>query len=395
MNPLDDHRRHLDSIDDRLLDLLAERSAIAREVAVSKDERGGRLRDRTREAQLLARVARKAQELGIPAEQAVRIFQEILNLSFHEQVSAVAAPSSGEGHARVGYQGVPGAWSEMAAEKIMSARHRAITAVGFHTFESVAEAVVDGRVDYGILPVENTLAGSINDTYDLLKRHALSIVGEEVLRVDHCLAGMPGAALHHIRRVYSHPQALVQCSAFLGGLPGVEAHVYFDTAAAMQKVAADQDPSAAAIGGAHAAFRYELAVLREGIADHPENYTRFLLVSQKPESVPRAAACKTSIIMTVRHEEGALLSALNIIHRHHINLTKLESRPRPGHPFEYFFYVDFEGNIEDAEVASMLDELRAATGEIRVLGSYVSRTVSEGRPVTPGEIRDSGDTARE
>lgn len=386
MTPLSDHRRRLDALDDQLLDLLAERASIAREVAVAKDERGARLRDRAREAQLLGRIARRADELGIPADQVIRIYQEILNLSFHEQVSAIAAPGLGNGTTRVGFQGVAGAWSEMAAERIMSARHRRAAAVGFRTFDAVAAAVVDGRVDYGVLPVENTLAGSINDTYDLLKRHALSIVGEEVLLIDHCLAGLPGAALHQIRRVYSHPQALAQCAAFLSELPGVEAHVYYDTAAAMQKVAAEQDPVAAAIGGLQAAERYGLSALRESISDHPENYTRFLLVGTQPEPVPLAAAAKTSIIMTVRHEEGALLSALNIIHRHHINLTKLESRPRPGHPFEYFFYVDFEGNIDDLNTKSMLEELRTATREIRILGSYVSRTVAEGRPITPGEI---------
>ena len=183
-----------------------------------------------------------------------------------------------------------------------------------------------------------------------------------------------------------YPQALAQCATFLNDLPGVEVHAFFDTAAAMQKVAADNDPAAAAVGNEHAATRYGLTILERSISDHPENYTRFLLVASAPETIPQGAAAKTSLVLSVRHEEGALLQALRIIHDHKINLTKLESRPRPGSPWEYYFYIDFEGNVQDAEVGTMLTELRNAASELRVLGSYVSRTVPEGRPVTDAEI---------
>lgn len=386
MNSLDHHRRDLDRVDSELLALLGERLRIARDVATTKTSGGVRLRDREREAALLARIAEFAEAHGLPAEPVLRVYQEILNLSFYEQVATVAGAGESAAKVRVGFQGVTGAYSELAAQRILAVRHRTADPVGYRTFASVAEAVVDGRVAYGVLPVENTLAGSINETYDLLKRHALHIVGEDVLPIDHCLAAVANTPLRQIKRVYSHPQALAQCATFLNDLPGVEVHAFFDTAAAMQKVADDNDPAAAAVGSEHAAVRYGLTILERRITDHPENYTRFLLVASSPETIPQGAAAKTSLVLSVRHEEGALLQALRIIHDHKINLTKLESRPRPGRPWEYYFYIDFEGNEHDPEVTAMLHELRNASSELRVLGSYISRTVSEGKPITNAEI---------
>jgi chorismate mutase/prephenate dehydratase len=389
MNTLDRHRSDLDRIDNELLELLNERLRIAREVAVHKNSGGRRLRDREREAALLARIAERAESSGLPADSVLRVFQEILNLSFYEQVATIADSGDSAARVRVGYQGVAGAYSEQAAQRILAVRRRTADPVGYRTFASVADAVVDGRVTYGVLPVENTLAGSINETYDLLKRHSLHVIGEDVLAIDHCLAAVASTPLRQIRRVYSHPQALAQCASFLNDLPGVEVQAYFDTAAAMQKIAADNDPSAAAVGSEHAAQQYGLTILERGITDHPENYTRFLLVAAQPEEIPQGAAAKTSLVLSVRHEEGALLKALRIIHDHKINLTKLESRPKPGSPWEYFFYIDFEGNERDPDVAAMLKELRAATSDLRVLGSYISRTVAEGKPVTDTEITDA------
>ncbi len=380
-------RRELDAIDDHIVELMSERLQLARAVARSKTRSGTRLRDRAREAELLSRLEDQASAAGLPADAVVRVFQEILNLSFHEQIAEARGPGRALKSARIGYQGVPGAYSQWAAERLASSRRWRIETTGFRTFPAVAEAVVEGRIDYGILPVENTVAGSINETYDLLQKHKLFITGEEVVPIEHCVAAINKTPLHQIRRVYSHPQALAQCSAFLAEWPGAEVHSFFDTAAAMQKVAADQDPSAAAIAGEHAAGQYGLVVLKRQISNSPENYTRFLLVGPKRESAPRGAASKTSLILSVRHEEGALLAALRVLHDHGINMTKLESRPQAGSPWQYFFYVDFEGNARDDQVAAMLRALKRAAAEVRVLGSYVSRTVSEGRPVSKAEVK--------
>jgi chorismate mutase/prephenate dehydratase len=387
MSSLADRRKRLDEIDKRIVELLAERLDLARAVASFKKTEGVRLRDRKRETELLARVSTRATKLGLPANAIVRVFQEILNVSFHEQIAEVAGAAASPDAVKVAYQGVPGAYSEWAAERLMSARRRHAQPVGFRTFHQVAEAVVEGRARYGVLPIENTLAGSINEAYDLLKRHSLYVVGEEALAIDHCIAATAKIPLHEIKRVYSHPQALAQCSAFLATLPGVDVLPYFDTAAAMQKVAADREPSAAAIAGEHAAERYGLTVLKRHIADSPENFTRFLLIATEREPIPDGVAAKTSLMMSVHHKEGALLEALRVLHDHGINMTKLESRPRPGTPWQYYFYVDFEGSDREPNVVKMLNALAAATADLRVLGSYVSRTVPEGRPVTSEEIR--------
>lgn len=387
---IDDQRQELDQIDDRILQLLAERMDLARTVASAKKIDGSRLRDRKREAALLARLQQGARDAGLPVDAVTRVFQEILNLSFHEQIAILSGSSDTDERVRIGYQGVPGAYSEWAGKRVGSARRWNTDTVGCRTFKAVAEAVVDGRVDFGILPVENTVAGSINDTYDLLQKYSLYIVGEEAVPIAHCLAAVKNVSLEKIKSVYSHPQALAQCSAFLDELSGAEVHSYFDTAAAMKKVADDQDESAAAIAGTHAAEMYGLVVLKYQIANRPENFTRFLLVSTQKQAVPTGVAAKTSIILSVRHEEGALLKALNTMHKYKANLTKLESRPRPGAPWQYFFYIDFEGNESEPQVAKMLQSLEQSAQELRVLGSYVSRTVSEGRPITPDEIRNSG-----
>lgn len=389
---LNEQRKKLDALDDALLDLLGQRLDLAREVAAHKQTSGRRLRDRAREAEILARIADKSTAAGLAPDSLVRIYQEILNLSFYEQVAEVTAATRKGAAVTVGFQGVPGAYSQWAAERLMTHRKQNARTVGFRSFQEVTESVAAGRTDYGILPVENTLAGSINDSYDLLQRHALYVVAEEAIPVDHCLAAIEKIPLHEIKRIYSHPQALAQCTTFLNTLPGAETIAYYDTAAAMQKVAADADPAAAAIAGSHAARRYGLVILKDDIANNPENFTRFLLVAREREEVPAGVATKTSLVMTVRHKEGALLEALRVIHDHKINLTKLESRPRPGSPWQYYFYVDFEGHDSDANVAAMLNELKAATADLRVLGSYVSRAVSEGRPVTHGEIQEKRNT---
>jgi prephenate dehydratase len=272
---------------------------------------------------------------------------------------------------------VSGAYSQWAAERISAARRWTCRTSGFRTFGAVAEAVVEKRVDLGMMPVENTLAGSINETYDLLRRHGLFIVGEEVVPIVHCLAAVRRVPLHEIKRIYSHPKALAQCSVFLNEWPGAEVHAYFDTAAAMQKVAADQDPTAAAIAGDRAAKQYGLKILKKQISDNPENYTRFLLVSARREKLSAGVAAKTSLVLSVDHREGALLEALRVLHDHGINMTKLESRPRHGSPWQYFFYIDFEGNESDPNVTAMLASLKTATHSLRVLGSYPPRAVSE------------------
>jgi len=273
---------------------------------------------------------------------------------------------------RVGYQGTRGCYSHAAGTRHFAGQ--AVQWEGFDTFRELLEAVASGQIDYAMQPLENTTAGSIHEAYDLLAELDLALVGEEVLHVRHVLLAPADVPLSAIRRIRSHPQALAQCSRFLRGLlPDCRAEAWTDTAMACEAVSDAGDPSEAAIAGEAAGALYGLHVIARDIANQAHNYTRFVVVAREPVAVPAGVRCRTSVIFGTRHEQGALLECLNALASHHLNLTKLESRPRPQRPWEYLFYVDFEGNLADAEVRAALDEVRARTGYLDVLGSYPAK----------------------
>src|SRR5450759_4836759 len=195
----------------------------------------------------------------------------------------------------------------------------------------------------------------------MLREQELFIVGEETWKVDHCLAAVQDVALSSLSRVLSHPQGLEQCAQFLQSLPGAVPTTHFDTAGAMQAVAADPDPAVAAIGSPEAAAANGLVVLRHNICDQQDNYTRFVVLSAAAAAVDVRIPCKTSLILVTRHEEGALLRCLEVLAGSGHSMTKLESRPRPGRPWEYVFFLDFEGNVADPRTASALDDLRSTS----------------------------------
>lgn len=279
-----------------------------------------------------------------------------------------------QGKLIVGYQGTDGAYSQIAAERHFASRAAALETRGFDSFAELQQAVIDRAVDYAMQPIENTTAGSINEAYDLLLKLDLQLVGEEVLKVEHCLAALPGTTIDQLRRVYSHPQALLQSSQFLAGLRECAVVSFTDTAMAMKKVRDERSPDQGAVASERAAALYGLEILARDIANQRNNFTRFVVAAREPAVYPIDVACKTSLILTTRHERGALVSCLRVIADHGLNLTKLESRPRPESPFEYVFYVDFEGNVADANVAQAIEQVRANTLWLRVLGSYPTRT---------------------
>ncbi|MDO8834742.1 MAG: prephenate dehydratase [Vicinamibacterales bacterium] len=279
----------------------------------------------------------------------------------------------GAGTLAVAFQGIAGAYSELACRKFFAASTAPPVFVGHSSFDQVVDAVERGVAEFALLPIENTTAGSINDVYDLLSRAQVSIVGEEVLRVRHCLLGVQDVPLESLRRVLSHPQALAQCMKFLSTLPDCEAQPYTDTAMAVRLVKEHNDPTWAAIASDEAGRRYGLTVLRRNVEDQPHNYTRFVVIARNPVPVDAGVPCKTSIVMATSHEEGALLHALSILHEFRLNLSKLESRPIPEMPFQYLFYLDFDGNTASPTVQDALNRLRSATTVLKVLGSYPSQ----------------------
>lgn len=274
----------------------------------------------------------------------------------------------------VAFQGERGAYSEAAAVEFFG---DAIRAIPCHTFDAVFEAVASAECDRGIVPIENSLAGSIHRNYDLLLQHDLYITGEEYLRIEHCLIVSPGMERTHVKRVYSHPQALAQCEATLDRiLPGAERLPRHDTAGSVAFIREDGASDAAAIASRRAAEVYEMSVLEEGIEDDPENFTRFLVLSREP-SEPRDSA-KTSLVFATENRPGSLFKALSVFALRDIDLTKLESRPVKGRPWEYFFYLDFAGGLAEERCRKAIGHLDEIASYLRVFGSYPRGEVEEG-----------------
>jgi prephenate dehydratase len=243
-----------------------------------------------------------------------------------------------------------------------------VSSVPCESFDLVFAAVSSGSCDCGFIPIENSLAGSIHQNYDLLLRNQLWVVGEHFLRVSHCLIGRPEARLELVRKVISHPQALAQCDGFLHSLAGVKIEPVYDTAGSVKMISLQDDPSVAAIASRRAAQLYGMQVLAESIEDNPANFTRFLIIARQP--VQPDAQAKTSIVFTLRNQPGSLFRALSAFALRDIDLTKLESRPLVGKPWEYLFYIDFLGSAQDERARKALDHLGEYAQMMRVLGSY-------------------------
>jgi len=366
-------RDAINTIDDEILELLSRRRQVTHGVVQLKEREKMLLRDAQREEELLARLIRTGREMGLEAHSVTKIFHEIIDDSVHSQqlfLQRILNPNDYQRPLRIVYKGIDGAYSRLAAKKFFADREAGSTFTGCPTFAKVVEAVEEGSADYGLLPMENTTVGGISEVYNLLLRTKLSVVGEEIFQVNHCLLAIEDVPLSKIRRVLSHWQVLAQCTHFLSGLENCQEEPLDDTAMAVRKVKEDQDLSQAAIAGEEAARHYGLNVLKRNIADQPENFTRYLVVAQKSVQVDKRIPAKTSLIMATAHEAGALIKALVVLGRHGINMTKLESRPKRGSPFEYLFYLDFEGNVAEERVKEALVELRGATSFLKILGSY-------------------------
>jgi prephenate dehydratase len=265
----------------------------------------------------------------------------------------------------VAYQGEAGAFSEEGARGLFpDADHRAQPSI-----RTVFEAVEVGRVRWGLVPMDNSQAGSINETYDLFLRHGLHLVGETVVRVDHCLLALPGSSVDDLREVTSHPQAIAQCEEFLSALD-VNVRAEYNTAGAAKRIADGRLEGVAAIASRRAAELYGLAVLAERIQTYPDNYTRFGALSRDPE--PLGEPDKSSLVFGVGHVAGSLYRCLGAVAERHLNLTKLESRPRPGRPWEYVFYADVEAPAELPAMVDALAELSEHATFTRLLGTYAA-----------------------
>lgn len=369
---LESIRKRLDEIDKTIIKALAERQDVVKEVASLKIDKEAGIRDLEREERLLNRIRQFAYEFGLDRYYAEHLFREIINNSVRFQThSLVDHQNKNNGNTiKVSYQGTDGAYSHLAIQRHFGERFGKVESYGYDTFLQAAKAVNAGEVDMACLPIENTTAGSINDTYDILGKSKLHIVGEEILKIVHCLLAVEEVEVSQIRRILSHPQAIAQCSNFLSKLPRSRVESHLDTAISARKVLEDGDLSQAAIAGAHTADHYGLKIIEHDIANQKENYTRFVIVSPEPVQVDLQLPCKTSLMMVTSNEEGSLIECLNVLHQHGINMSKLESRPRINEPWKYSFYLDIEANTETPGIKKALQELEEKSAELKVLGCY-------------------------
>ncbi|MBZ5558258.1 MAG: prephenate dehydratase [Acidobacteriia bacterium] len=281
---------------------------------------------------------------------------------------------------KIAYQGEPGAFSEAAARRV---DHHA-ELIPCRSFEEVFDAVESGKAAYGVVPIENSIGGSIHRNYDLLLEHQLPIVAEVELPVVHHLLALPGATMAGLKRVYSHPQGLAQCERFLRTLTGVEIIATYDTAGSAKMVADAGLKDAAAIASARAGDVFGLTSLAASIQDFDDNITRFLLIGR--QSLPDAVPDKTSIVFTLPNEPGSLFKALSVFALRGVDLTKLESRPIPGRPWEYLFYVDLAAARDELRCTRALAHLAEFAPMLRTLGSYASWKTHEGWLPDPFEV---------
>ena len=361
-------REAIEAIDRELLAQLKRRMELVEQIAQAKLEAAFPFRDQQREDQVLQRVRHAAVELGLDAHAIERLYRLIMEMSISHQQAHVRSLDTTP--FRVAYQGVEGSYSHLTAQRRYADRRGGVLLTGFSTVKHAVDAVRSGAADAALLPIENSTAGSINETYDELAEGGLTITAEVISQIRHCLIGLRGAEVAGLRRVISHPQALRQCEAFLRGLPRVVTEAEFDTAGAARKVAEARDPSLAAIASRSAAEMLGLEVLEQDVQQQAGNATRFVEVAIEATPCPPDATCKTSLVLAVDHLAGSLGEVLTEFGRRDIQMTKLESRPIPTAAWKYRFYVDVQAHADSAAMVEALDAVRPRTLELRLLGTY-------------------------
>jgi chorismate mutase/prephenate dehydratase len=349
---LEELRKKIDEIDARIVELISERQNISKEIGKGKNRTSRLIEDRERELLVLKHVREMARASRISPADIENIYKQIISAS--KKVQAVA----------VAFQGEPGAYSEEAAIRFFG---KSTLGIPYESFDGVFEAVERGEAPFAMVPVENSLEGSITRAYDLLLDSPLMVCGETELRISHCLIALEGASLDTIKYIYSHPQALGQSRSYLKKL-NVEIVPASDTAGSVHMIKESGKLEYAAIASARAAELYGMKIIAKEIEDNPHNFTRFFVLSK--EDSPPTGNDKTSIVFSLKHRPGSLYDCLGEFARRGINLTKLESRPTRHQPWEYNFYMDFSGHREEKVVAETLKALEEHAVFVKILGSY-------------------------
>jgi chorismate mutase/prephenate dehydratase len=349
---LEELRKKIDEADTKIVKLIAERMRIAQEIGREKGKQGKQVEDAAREKRVLENVRRIARKESVNQEEIEGIYKQIVTISKGVQEAVVA------------FQGEIGAYGEEAAFQFFGSL---IQVKPCESLDDVFKVVEQGEAQFGVVPIENSLEGSISRVYDLFLDSSLKVCGETELRVSHCLITNPEAQLGLIKRVYSHPQALAQCRAFLKHLD-CELIPTYNTAASVKMIKEQGITDGGAVASARAAEIYGMKVMAKEIEDNPNNFTRFFILSKQDS--PPSGEDKTSIVFSVKHKPGTLYEFLRELAGRNINLTKIESRPTRQKPWEYNFYLDFDGHREDKLSREILESLERVSLFVKVLGSY-------------------------
>lgn len=373
---LNEIRKEIDATDQEILRLFEKRMQYTAQVAEYKIQTGKPVFDRERELSKL-QVLRDSASNSFNAKGIQELFQQIMSISrkrqyqlltdygMEEKVDYTQVDALPLSQAKVVFQGVEGAYSFAAMKSFFD---DSIQSSHVDTWKEAMEMVACRKVDYGVLPIENSTAGSVSDIYDLMIQYPNYIVGEQILKIDHTLMALPGTSKDQIRTVYSHPQGLAQCRHYLEGYPQWKQAETLNTAMAAEKVAQEGDPSQAAIASRYAAEHFGLEVLEEGCLSGETNSTRFIIISNRKCFVRTAS--KVSICIELPHASGTLYNILSHIIYNDLNMTKIESRPIPERNWEYRFFIDFEGNLSSPAVKNALRGMEAEAGSLRLLGNY-------------------------
>ena len=377
MSELEQLRGDIDAIDRQIVDLMKRRMETVAQVAEYKKANNMPVLDTSRERALLSKVGQEAgEEL---ADYVQSMYRTIMAASRSYENGKLGrgskvydgikkameeTPQLFPQRPTVACQGIEGAYSQIACDRLF----KAPSIMYFQSFDHVFKAVESGMCQYGILPIENSTAGSVNAVYDLMIRHNFSIVRSARLKVSHNLLAKPGTKLEDIRDVYSHEQALHQCAGYLAGLKNVAVHVVENTAVAARMVAQSDRSDVAALSSRFCAEQYDLEIVQDNVQDQDNNYTRLICISKKPEIYP--GADRTSLMMTLPHKPGTLYNVLAKFYALNINLQKLESRPLPSREFEFMFYFDVEASVYAPEMEKLFRDLEAESEQLRYLGTY-------------------------
>ncbi|MCI8751965.1 MAG: prephenate dehydratase [Lachnospiraceae bacterium] len=375
---LKESREKIDKIDRQIAELFEKRMTVAADVAAYKRSTGKKVFDPVREDEKI-KALREMTDNEFNKTGIEDLFRQIMSISRKYQYNVLGTENDlkqvfrqvnsfdVDSDTRIVCFGEHGAYTEQAMEEVFG---KNITAINKSTFKDVMETVAGGEAKFGVLPIENTSTGGITDIYDLLLDYDVTIVAEHVVKVEQALMGLPGTSIEDIKMVYSHPQGLMQCAKFLEEHPGILTKTYSSTSAAAKKVAEDGNRYQAAIASSRAADIFGLDIIKEKINYESKNYTRFIIISN--QKIFLSSASKISLSFEIKHQAGALYNMLSNFYYNGLNLTKIESRPIENRNWEYRFFVDIEGNLNEPEVGNALASISEFANKLVVLGNIVT-----------------------